>query len=95
MIKLTPFRDVICPICGTRINTREEGSPLVNHIRHDHPAASIKLLVQELFQQLKFSLPENINEVNDEELYDLLANLCLYKSTKLGLKRLRRKKRGE
>jgi hypothetical protein len=40
-------------------------------------------------------MPENIDEVSSEELNELLANLCLYKSTKLGLKELRRKIRGK
>lgn len=96
MVKLaTPFRDVTCPICGGRINCRTDESVMVRHIRDEHPTASIKDLAQVLFQELKLNMPENIDKVGSEELNELLANLCLYKSTKLGLKELRRKIRGK
>jgi hypothetical protein len=90
MTKLaTPFTDVICPICGDRIDCRADKAVLVRHIRDEHPATSKKPLVRTLFQELNINIPENINEVDGEELDELLANLCLYKATKAGLNELR------
>ena len=56
--------------------------------------ALTRQIVRALFHELNLSMPENIDEVSGKELDELLANLCLYKATKLGLKELQRKIRG-
>ena len=95
MAKLpTPFTEVACPVCGSQIDCRADKAALIRHIGGEHPTASARQLVRALFHELNLSMPENIDEVSRKELYELLANLCLYKATKLGLKQLRRKIRG-
>lgn len=92
MAKLpTPFTEVACPVCGSQIDCRADKSALVRHIGNKHPTGSTRQLVEALFHELKFSVPLNIDGITSEELNELLANLCLYKATKLGLKELRRK----
>jgi hypothetical protein len=88
---LTPFTEVACPVCGSQIDCRADKTALVRHIGNKHPTASTRQLVGALFHELNLSVPRNIDEVTGEELNELLANLCLYKATKLGLKELRRK----
>jgi len=96
MVKLaTTFTDVNCPVCGNQIDCRVDKASLVRHIKDEHPTTSTRQLVRTLFQELKLSMPEKIDEVSGEELYELLASLYLYKSTKLGLNELRRKIRGK
>jgi hypothetical protein len=59
---------------------------MARHIRDKHPTASIRDSVQLLFQELKLKMPKNIDQVRSEELIELFAGLCQYKSTTLGLK---------
>jgi hypothetical protein len=92
MAKLrSPFRDVTCPICGTLIKCKTDESALVIHIKNEHPTAMIRNLVRALFQELKLEIPKNINDIDNEGLYELLAKYSLYKATKIGLKELQRK----
>jgi hypothetical protein len=92
---MTPFTEVVCPVCGIRIGCRADKSVLVGHIRKEHPSASAKNLIKILLQELKLSIPYNIGEVSNEELYEFLANMCQYKATKEGLDEWRREKRGK
>jgi len=96
MAKLpTPFTEVACPVCGSQINCRTDKAALVRHMGNKHPTASTRQLVRALFHELNLSMPENIDEISGKELDELLANLCLYKATKLGLKELRRRIQGK
>jgi hypothetical protein len=89
------FTMVDCPVCGEQIDCRVDTASLINHINEKHPEAPIKRLIQSLHQELNLSMPDNIDKVDDEELKELLANMCLYKATRSGLEELRRKIRGE
>lgn len=95
MAKLsTPFTEATCPVCGDQIDCKADRAALVRHIEDRHPTASTRQLVRALFDELNLSMPDNIDEISGKELDELLANLCLYKATKLGLEELRRKIRG-
>lgn len=96
MVKIpSPFTTVACPVCGEKIDCRVDKASLISHINGKHPKAPIKRLVLTLLNELNFSLPDNIDEVENEELKELLANLCLYKATKSGLDELRRNIQGK
>ena len=87
----SPFTMVACPVCGEQIDCKVDTAPLIGHINEKHPEAPIKQLVQALFHELNSSIPDNIDEVGNEELKELLANMCLYKTTRSGLDELRRR----
>lgn len=96
MVKIpSPFTKVACPVCGKRIDCGEDKVPLINHIDEKHPEASIKRLIQSLLHELNLIMPDNIDEVDNEELKELLGNMCLYKATRSGLDELRRKIQGK
>ncbi len=85
------FRDATCPICGSLVSCKTDESAIVRHIKDVHPTALIRDLVRALFQEIKLGLPENFDELSNEELNVILARYCLYKATKIGLKELQRK----
>jgi hypothetical protein len=87
----SPFTMVACPVCGEQIDCKVDTSPLIGHINEKHPEAPIKQLIQALFHELNSIVPDNIDEVDNEELKELLANMCLYKATRSGLDELRRR----
>jgi hypothetical protein len=91
---LSPFTEVTCPICGSQIDCKPDKAALVRHIKNKHPTASVRELVGVLFHELNLSMPQNIDKISGKELDELLTDLCLYKATKLGQKKLRRKIRG-
>lgn len=96
MVKIpSPFTTVTCPVCGEQIDCRVDTVSLINHINEKHPEAPTKRLIQSLHQELNLSMPDNIDEVDNEELKELLANMCLYKATKSGLDELRRRIQGK
>jgi hypothetical protein len=64
---------------------------MVRHIKDTHPTALIKDLVRALFQELDLGVPQNIDEVSNEDLTEVLAKYYLYKATKMVLKELQRK----
>ena len=94
MKKLSPFTRVTCPVCGGQIDCKTDKAALVRHIRDEHPTRSIRQLVRAQLHKLNLSIPENIDEVGDEELGEVLTGLCMHEATKKGHKELRRKIRG-
>ena len=86
MVKVpTPFTEVTCPVCGVKIDCSLDKSHFLIHINEKHPKASKLQLVQDLFRELKLSNPDNIDQINLEEMDELLVNMCKYKAIREGL----------
>lgn len=95
MVKVPPpFTGVTCPVCGGQIDCKTGKAALVRHMRDEHPTRSIKQLVRAQLHKLNLSVPDNIDEISDQELCEVFAGLCLHEATKEAHKKLRRQIRG-
>jgi hypothetical protein len=86
----SPFKVLVCPVCGTCIRSGPRQGKLVAHIQHKHkdiPRMSIILAMEE---KLKISPPTNLDSLSTDELDLYLESLCQYKATTEGLRQLRK-----
>ncbi len=85
----SPFRILVCPICGAYIESGPKEGELLVHIRSEHADVSRMSVVREMHRRLKISEPENLSSLSANELDVYLESLCQYKATTEGMRRLK------
>jgi hypothetical protein len=86
----SPFKILVCPVCGICIRSGPRRGKLVAHIQHKHKNIPRMPVIHAMEERLKISSPINLDSLSTDELDLYLEGLCQYKATTEGLRQLRK-----
>jgi hypothetical protein len=89
----SPFNQVECPVCRSKIDLSTDKDRLYQHIKDNHKNEPLASITESIYRALNQSIPDNLYAVPFDDLARALSNACRDATNKQGLKELRKQLR--